>query len=135
VKFHFVTLRSGTVIPLNSPSGDACNARLFWPLVVQINSRCREKKSEADRFFRAMDSTYIISSTLLNRDSYTKYHLAQRVLHSSSTFTTAKLPPNSPPISQDNAFAQYAMLGNYDYEEHLDYLQLYVRLSFPYCKL
>jgi hypothetical protein len=79
---------------------------LFWPLVVQINSRCREKKKEADFFFRAMDSTYIISSTLLNRDSYTQYHAAQRVLHSSTTFTTAALPPNTPPPSTGNPFAQ-----------------------------
>jgi hypothetical protein len=79
-----------------------------------------------------MDSTYIISSTLLNRDSYTKYHLAQRVLHSSNTFTTAALPPNTPPIPPGNEFAQYAMLGEYDYQEHLDYLQLYARPSIPY---
>jgi hypothetical protein len=105
---------------------------MFWPLVVQVNSRCRDKRSEADKFYRAMDSTYIISSTLLNRDSYTKYHSAQRVLHASSSFTTAALPPNTPPPKGDDVFTQYAALGNYDYLEHLDYLQLYVRAIFPH---
>jgi hypothetical protein len=64
----FVTSFSGTTKPLGTPDS-ACDDRLFWPLVIQINSRCREKKSEADRFMRAMDSTYIISGTLLNRES------------------------------------------------------------------
>ncbi len=59
---------SGTKQSLGT-SDTACDARLFWPLVVQINSRCKEKKSEADKFLRAIDSTYIISGTLLNRDS------------------------------------------------------------------
>jgi hypothetical protein len=49
------------------------------------------------------------------------------VLHSSSYFTTAALPPGVRPTQVD-PFLQYATLGDYDYLEHLDYLQMYYPL-------
>jgi hypothetical protein len=122
-----LSMRPGTDIVLGTPAGDVCDDRMFWPLVLQINSRCREKRAEAEKFMRAMDSTYIISSTLLNRDSYTKYHHAQRSLHASSFFSTAVLPPNTRP-PQGDVFGQYATLADFDYLESLDYLQLYYPL-------
>ena len=49
------------------------------------------------------------------------------MLHSSSIFTTAALPPGVQRREED-AFLRYATLGDYDYAEHLDYLQMYYPL-------
>jgi hypothetical protein len=102
----------------------SCDARLYWPLVVQINSQCGAKKQEAERFLQALDSTFIIGSTLLNQESYKLFHLAQRVLHASSIFSTTVLPPDVSPLSADR-FARYLTLDGNEYLKNLDYLRLY----------
>lgn len=106
-----------------STLNSACNSRLFWPLVVQINSQCKAKKQDAERFLQALDSTFIIGSTLLNQESYKRFHLAQRVLHASSIFATATLPRGVSPLSADR-FAQYLTLDGDEYSKNLDYLQV-----------
>ena len=110
----------------SSVNGVTVGASLYWPLVIQVNSRCKDKKSEADKFLRALDSTYIISSTLLNKDSYLSFHKANRVLQS-SLFTNAPSPPGTAldQSSPEDSFVKFGMLGAWDYLEGLDNLQLF----------
>ena len=126
--------KSGTVVTLsdfcNGGSSAGAAAALYWPLVIQVNSRCKDKKLEAEKFYRAVDSTYIISSTLLNKDSYDSFHKANRVLQS-TLFTTAPAPPGTPPNQNsptDDPFTKFAMLGAWDYLEGFDNLQLFYPL-------
>ncbi len=108
-----------------STLNSACNSRLFWPLVVQINSQCKAKKQHAERFLQALDSTFIIGSTLLNKESYTRFHLAQRVLHASSIFATTTLSSGGvSPLSSDR-FARYLTLDSEEDLKNLDYLQVH----------
>ena len=107
-----------------STLNSTCDARLFWPLVLQINSQCKAKKREAERFIQALDSTFIIGSTLLNEESFTLFHLAQRVLHASSIFATTELPPDVSPLSADR-FTRYLTLNGDEDLKNLDYLQLH----------
>ena len=116
-------LHSGTRVAL-STLNSACDARLFWPLVLQINSQCKAKKREAERFIQALDSTFIIGSTLLNEESFTLFHLAQRVLHASSIFAATELPPDVSPLGSDR-FARYLTLNDDEDLKNLDYLQLH----------
>ena len=119
----FLTKWTGTRVALGSLNS-TCDSHLFWPLVVQINSQCHSKKQEAERFLQSLDSTFIISSTLLNEESYTLFHLAQRTLHASSIFTATVLPPSVSSPSGDR-FARYATLDDHEYLKNLDYLELY----------
>ena len=108
-----------------STLNSACDARLFWPLVLQINSQCKAKKQDAERFLQALDSTFIIGSTLLNKESYTRFHLAQRVLHASSIFATTTLSSGGvSPLSSDR-FARYLTLDSEEDLKNLDYLQVH----------
>ena len=107
-----------------STLNSACNSRLFWPLVVQINSQCKAKKQNAERFLQALDSTFIIGSTLLNKESYTRFHLAQRVLHASSIFATTLSSGGVSPLSSDR-FARYLTLDSEEDLKNLDYLQVH----------
>ena len=107
-----------------STLNSTCDARLFWPLVLQINSQCKAKKREAERFIQALDSTFIIGSTLLNEESFTLFHLAQRVLHASSIFATTELPPDVSPLGSDR-FTRYLTLNGDEDLKNLDYLQLH----------
>ena len=100
-----------------------CDARLFWPLVLQINSQCKAKKKEAEQFIKLLDSTYIIGSNLLNEESYTLFHLSQRSLHG-SIFVKTVLPSDIEPPSGD-PFARYLTLDGEEEKKSLDYLQLY----------
>jgi len=125
--------KSNTIVTLgdlcyggsSSVDGVTVGASLYWPLVIQVNSRCKDKKSEGEKFLRALDSTYIISSTLLNKDSYLSFHKANRVLQS-SLFTTAPSAPGTPDQrSNDDIFVKYGMLSAWDYAEGLDNLQAF----------
>ena len=125
--------KSNTIVTLgdlctggsSSVNGVTVGASLYWPLVIQVNSRCKEKKSEGEKFLRALDSTYIISSTLLNKDSYLSFHKANRVLQT-SLFTTAPSVPGTPDQrSNDDIFVKYGMLSAWDYAEGLDNLQAF----------
>jgi hypothetical protein len=118
-----MTLCSVTNVPLSTPNS-ACNTRLFWPLVVQTNSQCEAKKLDAERFLQALDSTFIIGSTLLNQESYKRFHLAQRVLHASSIFATTTLPRGVSALSADR-FARYLTLDGEEDTKNLDYLQVH----------
>jgi hypothetical protein len=110
--------------PVEPSSGPNLNPSVYWPLVIQINSRCNEKKKEADMFLRALDSTFIISSTLLNQDSYNSFHKAQRVLQSEH-FTVAPAAPGMQMENGGDPFAKYATLGERDYLEGLDNVQVF----------
>jgi len=103
-----------------------CDARLFWPLVLQINSQCKAKKIVAEGFMSKLDQTYIIGSTLLNEESFKLYHIAQRNLHSSAldTRNANQLLSDSTPPSGD-PFARYLRLDGAEDQKSLDYLQLY----------
>ena len=103
-----------------------CDARLFWPLVLQINSQCKAKKNVAEGFISKLDQTYIISSTLLNEESFKSYHTAQRNMHSSVLHTPNdnQLLSDSTPPSGD-PFARYLRLDGAEDQKSLDYLQLY----------
>jgi hypothetical protein len=107
-----------------STLNSACDDRLFWPLVLQINSQCKAKKREAERFMQALDSTFIIGSTLLNEQSFTLFHLSQRVLHASSIFATTDLPSDVSTLSADR-FTRYLTLNGDEDLKNLDYLQLH----------
>jgi hypothetical protein len=116
------------IIPTGTRSNQAqrltCDSRLFWPLVVQINSQCKAKEQDAERFLQALDSTFIIGSTLLNKESYMRFHLAQRVLHASSIFATTVLPRGMSPLSADR-FARYLTLDGDADLKNLDYLHVH----------
>jgi hypothetical protein len=103
-----------------------CDARLFWPLVLQINSQCKAKKIVAEGFMSKLDQTYIIGSTLLNEESFKLYHIAQRNLHSSAldTRNVNQLLSDSTPPSGD-PFARYLRLDGAEDQKSKDYLQLY----------
>jgi len=103
-----------------------CDARLFWPLVLQINSQCKAKKIVAEGFMSKLDQTYIIGSTLLNEESFKLYHIAQRNLHSSAldTGNVNQLLSDSTPPSGD-PFARYLRLDGAEDQKSKDYLQLY----------
>ena len=103
-----------------------CDARLFWPLVLQINSQCKAKKNVAEGFISKLDQTYIISSTLLNEESFKSYHTAQRNMHSSALHSPndIRLLSDSTPPSGD-PFARYLRLDGAEDQKSKDYLQLY----------
>jgi hypothetical protein len=71
-------------VALQKALNSTCDARLFWPMVLQINSQCKAKKVMAEKFLKLLDSSYIIGSVLLNELSYTRYHHSQRDVHSSA---------------------------------------------------
>jgi hypothetical protein len=108
--------------------GVTAGTALYWPLVIQINSRCQEKMLEAEKFQANMEATYIISSTLLNNRSYTEFHSANRKLAAANSFTVAPLPSTGQqtPIQtpQDPAL-KYARLGTNDYLQGLDNIQVF----------
>ena len=103
-----------------------CDARLFWPLVLQINSQCKAKKIVAEGYMSKLDQTYIIGSTLLNEESFKLYHTAQRNLHSSAldTRNVNQLLIDSTPPSGD-PFARYLRLDGAEDQKSKDHLQLY----------
>jgi len=111
----------------SSVPGVTAGTALYWPLVIQINSRCRDKKQEANKFQLSMESTYIISSTLLNKQSFFDFHSANRKLIGAAVFTVAPEPPGPQvlnPTPQDPTL-KYATLGANDYLQGLDNLQLF----------
>jgi hypothetical protein len=109
--------------------GVAAGTGLYWPLVLQINSRCQDKMLEADKFQLSADAAYIISSTLLNNKSYTEYHSANRKVIAANSFTVAPVPSTGQqtPIQtpQDPAL-KYARLGTNDYLQGLDNIQIFL---------
>ena len=108
--------------------GVTAGTGLYWPLVIQINSRCQDKMKEVDKFQLTMESTYIISSTLMNNKSYTEFHTANRKLIGSNTFTVAPLPvgqTQTPNQTPEDPALKYARLGVNDYLQGLDNIQLF----------
>ncbi len=95
-------------------------------MVLQINSQCKAKKTNAEGFLQLLDRSFIIGSTLLNEESFKVYHNAQRNLYSSTLDTSNGIlsssdstPPNGDP------FARYLTLDGAEDQKSLDYLQLY----------
>ena len=108
--------------------GVTAGTGLYWPLVIQINSRCKDKKLEADKFQSSMEAIYLISSTLLNNRSYTEYHSANRKETAANSFTVVPVPSTGQqtPIQtpQDPAL-KYARLDTNDYLQGLDNIQIF----------
>jgi hypothetical protein len=108
--------------------GVTAGAGLYWPLVIQISTRCQDKLLEADKFQLGMEATYIISSTLLNNQSYTEYHSANRKVILANSFTVAPVPSTGQQSQiqtpQDLAL-KYARLGTNDYLQGLDNIQIF----------
>ena len=103
-----------------------CDDRLFWPLVLQINSQCKAKKIVAEGFMSKLDQTYIIGSTLLNEESFKLYHIAQRNLHSSALDTrNANQLLSDSTLPSGDPFARYLRLDGAEDQKSKDYLQLY----------
>jgi hypothetical protein len=108
--------------------GVTAGTGLYWPLVIQINTRCRDKMLEADKFQLGMEATYIISSTLLNNRSYTEYHSANRKATAANSFTVAPVPSTgqqTPIQTQQDPTLKYATLGINDYLQGLDNIQIF----------
>ena len=104
--------------------GVTAGTGLYWPLVVQISSRCQDKMNEVDQFQLRMKSTYIISSNLMNNKSYTEFHTSNREVIGINTFTVAPLPAGQTQTPGDPAL-KYARLGVNDYLQGLDNIQLF----------
>ncbi len=111
--------------------GVTAGTGLYWPLVIQINTRCQDKLLEADKFQLGMEAAYIISSTLLNNRSYTEYHSANRKAIAANSFTVAPVPLtgqqtqiNKIQNPQDPTL-KYATLGTNDYLQGLDNIQIF----------
>jgi len=108
--------------------GVTAGTGLYWPLVIQINTRCQDKLLEANKFQLGMGATYIISSTLLNNRSYTEYHSANREEIAANSFTVAPVPSTgqqTPMQTPQDPALKYARLGTNDYLQGLDNIQIF----------
>jgi hypothetical protein len=125
------TAKGATQVTLNNTcngatgvGGVTAGTGLHWPMVIQINSRCQDKMKEVDQFQLRMKSTYIISSNLMNNQSYTEFHTSNREVIGINAFTVAPLPAGQTETPGDPAL-KYARLGVNDYLQGLDNIQIF----------